>query len=670
MKGTTNNTVDVGECKPVPCLRNDTNITASCKDQSFCCGPKAYAQVEIQCGSKTWFNVSQVLQCGCGEHCTELDTYLRGKVVGPGEVPMQYGDIIIGGKPVTYTERDGTFSVKVPKGKRRMTLTFVDSADELLEDVTKSFEIQKGQLNFYKIVLQKRKPPVSFNASEPIEIPLGESSENQSSFAELEIPANSLLSEDGSLFTGQANVRMSVTDPRNESDVLSAPGDFTTVAEDGEQQMLQTFGMMKMTFKDDAGKPLAVTKPMKVFIDPEQVNITVDKDGNVTAKLYWLDEETGRWREAGDLQVADGGSRRIKRDTRNFFVAEVLPAMTRAKLNLDYPSSQCRVRVKAEPQSIVRIFREDGGGYVEQVANNNGLTCIPTWKDTESYMQVEKDGALLEPTAVDNLPEQIDASIASYKGSKNSEIKTLKFTTTVIGQTGPIYSLSNNADCSSPENNQPTQKQITFTGPNSAETPKDFATKIVDEDKWKAVYRGRRLCYIKIKVLTQKVQKLSFIVQSFREKKWDESFGLTIGTSIPTKDGSHVLCLEYRCSWPDAKKEVTYVSVSPLTGTCRPFNKTTMEASLYKQQTGNHRCSKAAEKSKEQVVSFCVPADSSGRSTYGTYIGGAVKDLGWKGCLMSKNDPEESEVKPPAGKKWKAAQQAKSDHYTLLYDCS
>ena len=667
MKGTKNNTVEVGECKPVPCLRNNTNITASCKDQSFCCGPKAYAQVEIQCGSKTWFNMSQVLQCGCGEHCTELDTYLMGKVVGPGEVPMQYGDIIIGGKPVTYTEHDGTFSVKVSKGRRRMTLTFVDSNDELLEDVTKSFAIQKGQLNFYKIVLPSRKPPVSFNAWEPIEIPLGESSENQSSFAELEIPENALLSEDGTPFTGQANVRMSVTDPRNETDVLSAPGDFTAVAEDGEQQMLRTFGMMKMTFKDDAGKPLAVTKPMKVFIDPEQVNITVDKDGNVTAKLYWLDEETGRWREAGEMSPADGGSRRRKRDTRKFFVAEILPAMTKSTLNLDEPTTDCRVSVKAEPQSTVRIFRKDGGGYVERVANNDGLTCIPTWKDSKSYMQVEKDGVLLEPTDVDNLSTRIKASIKPYKGDGGSGIKTLEFTTTVIGQTGPIYSFNDRRYCDNPENYQhQTYQHITFRGPNLAETPKAFVKKFVDKDKWKAVYGGQRLCYIKIKVLAKQDEKLSFIVKSFREGNWDESFGFTIGTSIPTQDGGHVLCLEYRCSWPPGRpnKEVTYVSVSPLTGTCRPFNKRTMEKSLYNQQIGNYRCSKAAEKSKEQVVSFCVPTDPSRQTTYGTYIG--EKDLAWKGCLMSINDPKPNEV--PG--EWKVAQQAKSDHYTLLYDCS
>ena len=665
VKGTTNNTIDVGECKPVPCLRNDTNITASCKDQSFCCGPNAYAQVEIHCG-KTWFNVSQVLQCGCGEHCTELDTYLRGKVVGPGEVPMQYGDIIIGGKPATYTEHDGTFSVKVPKGKRRMTLTFVDSTDELLEDVTKSFDIQKGQLNFYKIVLPSRKQPVLFNASEPIEIPLGESFENQSSFAELEIPANSLLSEDGTLFTGQANLRMSVTDPRNETDVLLAPGDFTTVAEDGEQQMLRTFGMMKMTFKDDVGKPLAVTKPMKVFIDPEQVNITVDKDGNVTAKLYWLDEETGRWRQAGDLWVADGGSRRRKRDTRIFFVGVVLPAMSKSTLNFDEPSTGCRVRVKAEPQSIVRIFRKDGGGYVERITKKDGMACIPTWIGTESFMQAEKDGVLLEPTGNVDLPPKIGATIVPDAG-----LKTLQFETKVIGQAGPIYSVYNSYYCYAPENYGLPQKHITFSGPNPTKKSKDFEVRSLDDEKeWNIVYGGKKRCYIKIKVLAPKYEKLSFIVQSFQEGNWKKYFGFTIGTSILTQDGGHVLCLEYKCRWPPGrpKQEATYVLVSPLTGTCRSFvrNKHNMAKSLYEQQTDNPRCAQAAnhKSDKQQAVSFCVPTDSSGRNTYGTYDGDTENKLGWKRCLSSNNILTQVQIE-----NWNAAKQARSNGYTLQYDC-
>ena len=48
------------------------------------------------------------------------------------------------------------------------------------------------------------------------------------------------MTEDGSIFSGNAKVEVSVGDPRNQSDILSAPGNSNAmkINEDGEVEML------------------------------------------------------------------------------------------------------------------------------------------------------------------------------------------------------------------------------------------------------------------------------------------------------------------------------------------------------------------------------------------------------------------------------------------------
>ncbi|KAJ7388628.1 hypothetical protein OS493_036594 [Desmophyllum pertusum] len=72
----------------------------------------------------------------------------------------------------------------------------------------------------------------------------------------LKIPEDALMKDDGTIYSGQANLRLSLMDPRNASDVMTAPGDFSTIDEDGEEQMLVTYGMLRVDFEDDTMETL------------------------------------------------------------------------------------------------------------------------------------------------------------------------------------------------------------------------------------------------------------------------------------------------------------------------------------------------------------------------------------------------------------------------------
>ena len=109
------------------------------------------------------------------------------------------------------------------------------------------------------------------------------------------IPEDSLLRDDGTVFSGQANLRMDVVNTQSLPDIVAAPEDFTSVDEDGEEQMLVSNGMLSLDFEDDKGKKLSPLKPIKLYLNPEKLNISVDSNGI-------LQQDFGGWTP----QQADG----------------------------------------------------------------------------------------------------------------------------------------------------------------------------------------------------------------------------------------------------------------------------------------------------------------------------------------------------------------------------
>ena len=213
--GTTKNIVDVGECVPRPCLRNDTWLSnTTCKDETLCCGVEEIGDVTVSCGSSVTFSVSRVTRCGCQE-CVEPKTRITGVVVGlkgATEKPLPYCQLNFEGK--TYnTDRSGFFNFEVPKGKERLSVVFKDDYDNKYADLTKVFRIKEGQRLFSKVVLRPKPVAKPFNSSEPFKALLGDSPVH-SAFAEIEIPEGSLLKDDGTIYSGQANLRLSVMDPK------------------------------------------------------------------------------------------------------------------------------------------------------------------------------------------------------------------------------------------------------------------------------------------------------------------------------------------------------------------------------------------------------------------------------------------------------------------------
>lgn len=562
-RGTNSSIVDVGECEPVACLRNDSTFNSSCQDPSLCCGPRDVQYVLVDCGEIMSFNLSKVTHCSCGG-CTEKVTIVNGIVVGGSEEkPIRYGDVIYGGEVVEYTDEEGRFSLTIPQKVKRAIVTFQDFYQEF-EERTKVFLLNEGSTAFHKIKLKRVPAPITFNTSEPTDIPLG--SHPNDSFAELQLSEGSFLIEDGSVFQGNAKATIIVTDSRNLSEVLTAPGDFTTTDEEGEAEILETYGMVKLKFEDESGKPLAMSKPMKVYLDPEKLNLTVQNTSDIPLKLYWLEKKTERWREVGNFQLGDGSKRRRKRSNRVFFVGTVPPAIAQEWLNFDWPAERVAVRVTTDPPNgagvVVRVIRQEGlsyRGYIEKTTSAEGLVCIPIWRNRTCHIQAESNGKYMSPITIDDLPLNIHARLGI--DNANSDIQWILFESKLDETSNiptPMYKHipAEVAKCKSSQNRSE-GSQFTFQAPK---TVADFSILNNKNNDW--VNGG---CYIKIKV---NGENAIFAAESYKESDTGETgkIGWHIRMSrTVTAGGSSIVCLQFSCPTHEA---FTYLKVVPLTRQC------------------------------------------------------------------------------------------------------
>jgi len=623
-------------------------------------------EVTISCGGAATFNISKVSRCGC-QACETPKSYITGEVVGIKgvvEKPITYCEISIGDN-YYYADDKGVFQFEVPEDKQRLSAVFKDVFDEEYADFTKVFRIVQGQSLFSKIVLRVKPIPQPFNSSVPFKVPIGDGGDG-SAFAEIEIPEDALLKDDGTIFTGQANLRMTVTDPRNATDVMTAPADFSTINEDGEEQLLVSYGMLRLDFEDDSGNKLSTSKSIKLFLDPEKLNISVDSNGNTSTKLWWLDENTGRWMEAGDLWLDTIKTNRSRRSPTRFLLTEITPVVQRqGPLNIDVRENFGAVRVSAPSGSTVRILCKEpstGGdqyaGYLEGAVDANGVTCISVWIDRECFMQGESnDARFLVPSDPDGFPDSVSALVFPTKllsVDSSDTVRSFSFHVSTDSD-GPVYPHFDSyvQNCRAPQLSVG-HRQFQFNPLPSAGL--DLTSNRPNRPDFKSPlnwFPGGTNCFIKI-LTTGKGS--TFLASSYRANKTDNAnkFGDSVATANPATDNTFVACLDVRCPGnvfhTDTKrlvKEWTYVLVTHLTGSCA-----FQSHNLQKQDNlDNNGASCPASRSKGHAPGsenwFCIPLGTGNFDTDNLYT--SPKDdrrTGVNRCNTGNNNWQSGHANP------------------------
>ncbi len=553
------------------------------------------------------FDLSIVKTCGCGK-CIEKQTAIEGTVVGQDDSAAKSVDVLFAGKSVDTTDQNGKFFFVVPKDTRRAIVTFKDQTNKIFEEEDKTFILNEGQTVQYRVKLREKPKPITFNASEPLLVPLG--GDDSDSFADLELPENALLNEDGSVFNGSAKVTVSVTDPRNESDVSSAPGDFSTTSEDGEEEILETYGMMKLNLEDDSGKPLSMSKPMKVYLDPEKLNITLS-EGNVSVKLYWLDRKTGRWREAGELFPEHGSKRRRKRSNRVFLAGTVAASLTKHTLNLDKQTERIGLRVslyKQTDEAVVRVICKEkdpqGGqgrfkGYLEK-NTIGGVICHSIWKRSICYVQAEDNSQMKYYDPDESLKDSfgnIDGGIEPFPKSSGLTISSFNFSSADPGNKKPVplYRIDNDEEmkeCKAPLDVTKAEKgsQFVFKSSSAVNSNLRYSMLSIDttaDSDWSLKFHESTLnCFIKV-IISGKDAVFMAVSYQDGQFKAGEEYGLHVRES---RNRPRVVCLRFRCPKDDGLQSVVLVAplITQTSITCRFSGSQPSKCNSYRPQDPPH----------------------------------------------------------------------------------
>ncbi|XP_028418942.1 cartilage intermediate layer protein 1-like [Dendronephthya gigantea] len=408
--GETNSaTIDVGECARTKCIARGLKNMNDCRDK-FCCQPIATRNIKVVCLQHS-FDIKSVTKCGCGD-CPVKQTVVKGVARGgPDNKPFKYGYIYHGDKYLARTGRKGDFSFKVPGDFSRFVVTFKDKRNyNNFQELTKVIPLVTGRKTYIEVRLKPRPEPIKVDAKMGFEISLGNSQNTRglnrsneenvvdNDDAQLEpavafaVPPQGLLTEDGEIYNGTVKVEVNFVDPRNVTEVEEADGDFTTVDEDGEEQLLETFGVIKMDFKDENDKSLQPTGDIDISLDIDKYNITENEVENI--KLWYLEEKTGRWRIL-DTSWKKHQTKRSKRSDKHIslFTTKLnAREFIRFDLNLDKVGGEIYLKVMAEDTTkkaesvLITVFvTQSRVNYRYQSYNiePNKARCIKTFRTDE-----------------------------------------------------------------------------------------------------------------------------------------------------------------------------------------------------------------------------------------------------------------------------------------------
>ena len=488
--------------------------------------------------------------------------YLSGIVVGgPDERPVEYCDIVVNGSVVAFSDFDGTFEIPVAKSAKRLVATFRDYMEEY-EESTVVLPFRKGTTTFHKIHLRLEVVPIEFDPEVEKAVPIA-----SDEVAEVIIPANSLIDKDGNPKKGKAKVKIQFNDPRNEREILESPGEFSTVDEDGEEQLLRTYGIFKVKIQDENNQNLGLTKNLHLNIDIEQLTGENFDDSEPFPHLWWLDEKTGRWVDAGELKRNEKLGKRRKRQLRlRGFSGEIEGDRVLNAYNVDIRSDQCFAKVKANGQGdagiegakitsiSVNLQGEVQQGYRTGLTDSDGYICIATQCNSDGYLEVEKEGLPLLPDQreVALLPPEVGASVVDNR--------RIKFIPGEQPNSGPVYQLNQEGTCK--------EKDQRFFSFDRKDNKPNFDQEYSQANvlpKHKNLYRGLsrvRRCFVKI--VTSGTTETLVMAESFSSDGRDEKLGEAIKETEKV-DNLYAACLEYLCS----SKEGTFIRLTVLTGECQ-----------------------------------------------------------------------------------------------------
>ncbi|HEY4110970.1 carboxypeptidase-like regulatory domain-containing protein [Puia sp.] len=111
-------------------------------------------------------------------------------------------------------------------------------------------------------------------------------------------PTSVVTASDNTAYTGTVHVFATYLNPTNENAFQYMPGDLRGIGSDGKETAIQSFGMMEVELRDDAGNKLQIASGQTATLTMA-IPTSLQATAPATIPLWYFNDSTGRWIQQG-----------------------------------------------------------------------------------------------------------------------------------------------------------------------------------------------------------------------------------------------------------------------------------------------------------------------------------------------------------------------------------
>lgn len=219
------------------------------------------------------------------------------------------------------------------------------------------------------------------------------------------IPANVLVDENGTLYTGEVAAELTVVDPT--VDVALMPGDYLSRDGSGLIQPMQSYGAISVTFTGAAGENLDLASGQSAAVNIPVATAELSRLLPATVPLFSYDRVDGYWvqEETGVLQTLGSGMRVYSGSVSHFTTWNADVLYSPVSIN------GCVVNPAGAPLANVRVDAtgQDYLGSSRAVTDSQGQFSIPV-RASSNVLLSAGDG--LQSQTLEVASEAGDSSVA------------------------------------------------------------------------------------------------------------------------------------------------------------------------------------------------------------------------------------------------------------------
>lgn len=214
-----------------------------------------------------------------------VQTSIQGRILDEHELPLAGASVTCGGKDTT-TDVNGNFLLENVTVSEDAAVVGVSKTQYISGNRT--LVVNPNSLHYVQIMLYEQQATATFSSTGGGTVNLPE--------GVLTVPANNVLQENNTAYSGIADVNYKYINPENDrfSDVM--PGDLRGINKAKKQLGLQCFGMMALELSGQNGEKLHLSKPVTIKI---AIPGSLQNSAPAQTPLWFFNVTSGYWEEDG-----------------------------------------------------------------------------------------------------------------------------------------------------------------------------------------------------------------------------------------------------------------------------------------------------------------------------------------------------------------------------------